>query len=54
MGYWALISAGYHLGWEVLQLPLYTIWQSDVSAIVLAIAHCTGGDVLIAAWSVNG
>jgi len=48
IGYWALLSAGYHLGWEVLQLPLYTIWQSDASTIVFAVAHCTGGDVLIA------
>jgi hypothetical protein len=48
IGYWALLSAGYHLGWEVLQLPLYTIWQSDVSTIVLAVAHCTAGDTLIA------
>jgi len=43
-----LLSAGYHLGWEVLQLPLYTVWQSDVSTIVLAVAHCTAGDLLIA------
>jgi hypothetical protein len=47
-GYWALYSAGYHLGWELLQLPLYTIWRSDPSTIALAVVHCTGGDVLIA------
>jgi hypothetical protein len=43
-----LFSAGYHLVWEVLQLPLYTIWQSDVSTIAFAVAHCTAGDALIA------
>ena len=43
-----MFSAGYHLVWEVLQLPLYTIWQSDVSTIAFAVAHCTAGDALIA------
>jgi hypothetical protein len=43
-----LFSAGYHLGWELLQLPLYTIWRSDPATIVLAVVHCTGGDALIA------
>jgi hypothetical protein len=33
----------------VLQLPLYTIWQSDAWTIAAAVAHCTAGDVLIAA-----
>jgi hypothetical protein len=48
IGYWALFSAAYHLGWEVLQLPLYTIWRSDIPTIVFAVAHCTAGDVLVA------
>jgi hypothetical protein len=48
IGYWALLSVGYHLGWEILQLPLYTIWRSDLATIVFAVAHCTAGDVLIA------
>jgi hypothetical protein len=48
IGYWTFFSVAYHLGWEILQLPLYTIWQSDVSTIVLAVAHCTAGDALIA------
>jgi len=38
-----------NLGWEFLQLPLYTIWESGTySEIVFAAVHCTGGDILIA------
>lgn len=38
------------LVWEILQLPLYTLWgQSPPAAIAFAVAHCTLGDVLIAA-----
>lgn len=38
-----------NLGWEFLQLPLYTIWESGTSSeIVFAAVHCTGGDILIA------
>jgi hypothetical protein len=41
-----------HLAWEILQLPLYTLWISGtVQQKVFAIAHCTTGDVLIAAVS---
>jgi hypothetical protein len=36
--------------WEILQLPLYTLWKDDrLPAIAYAVVHCTGGDVLIAA-----
>ncbi len=44
----ALVS----LMWEVLQLPLYTLW-SDPSRerIAYAIIHCTLGDLLIGASS---
>lgn len=47
-------SLGAHLVWEVLQLPLYTIW-SDKSPVyvIYAIAHCTVGDVLIAGASLT-
>jgi len=33
--------------WEVAQLPLYTLWTERFNAIVFAVLHCTGGDVLI-------
>ena len=40
------------LVWEILQLPLYTLWaQSAPTAIAFAVVHCTLGDVLIAAIS---
>jgi hypothetical protein len=39
-----------HLAWEVLQLPLYTIFRTASAAQnVFAVLHCTGGDILIAA-----
>lgn len=38
-----------NLIWEVLQLPLYTLWTTDsLGAQAFAVVHCTGGDVLIA------
>ena len=45
-----LASATLHLIWEVVQLPLYTIWRTGTAREVwFAIAHCTAGDVMIAA-----
>ena len=36
--------------WEVVQLPLYTLWTTaSAAAIAWAVLHCTAGDVLIAA-----
>lgn len=37
-----------NLGWEIVQLPLYTIWR-DASAgyLAFAVLHCTAGDMLI-------
>lgn len=47
-GHYVPRLAAYHLVWEVLQLPLYTIWTDETaSGIALAIAHCTAGDILI-------
>lgn len=49
-----------HLLWEILQLPLYTIWTAPVATRAFAIAHCTIGDAMIAAstlifaWIVTG
>lgn len=46
--YLVLTFAG-HLLWEVLQLPLYTIWTTGTKReLAFAVAHCTGGDILIA------
>ncbi len=39
-----------NLVWEVLQLPLYTIWSTaPLVEIAYAVIHCTGGDILIGA-----
>ena len=46
---WTALAAGLHLAWELVQLPLYTIYrQSDLPALTYAVAHCTAGDALIA------
>ncbi|MFA6965738.1 hypothetical protein [Bosea sp. (in: a-proteobacteria)] len=42
-------SAIGHLVWEIAQFPLYTIWSTGtVREQVVAIVHCTGGDMIIA------
>lgn len=42
-------SAIGHLLWEIAQLPFYTIWSTGtVREQVIAIVHCTAGDVVIA------
>ena len=47
--YFASIAAG-NLLWEIAQLPLYTLWDTGTLAQqAFAIAHCTAGDLLIAA-----
>ena len=44
-----------NLVWEVVQLPLYTIWkEGTVGEIAFAVVHCTGGDLLIATASLIG
>ncbi|SMF23269.1 hypothetical protein [Pseudogulbenkiania subflava] len=38
------------LVWEIVQLPLYTLWAAPrVGWIAFAVAHCTVGDVMIGA-----
>lgn len=38
-----------NLFWEFAQLPLYTLWKvGSAEEITFAVAHCTGGDILIA------
>jgi len=37
-----------NLGWEIVQLPLYTIWHHpSIAYIAYAVLHCTAGDALI-------
>lgn len=41
--------AAANLIWEVLHLPLYTLWaKEEIKDLAFAAVHCTGGDVLIA------
>ena len=41
-----------HFVWELLQLPLYTIWYTgNFREIVFSVLHCTAGDFLIASSS---
>jgi len=41
---------GLNLVWEIAQLPLYTLWrEASWSELAFAVAHCTGGDLLIGA-----
>ena len=50
---WYLIASGVgHTAWEIAHLPLYTLWTTASPARqALAIAHCTGGDLIIASWT---
>jgi NO-binding membrane sensor protein with MHYT domain len=43
-----------HLAWEVLQLPLYEIWEvGRTGEIAFAVIHCSGGDLLIAIFALS-
>jgi len=43
------VSIAAHLAWEVLQLPLYTLWSTGTPRQqAFAILHCTLGDAMIA------
>jgi len=52
---WAFIALRYvpvlailNTGWEVAQLPLYTLWEKgSLPSIAYAVLHCTLGDVAI-------
>ena len=40
--------AALSLVWEIVQLPLYTIWsEASAGHVAYAVAHCTAGDALI-------
>ena len=48
-GLYASLSAAAHLLWEIVQLPLYSLWQTaSHKELAFAVLHCTGGDILIA------
>ncbi len=52
--YFAVILLG-NLLWEVAHLPLYTLWATGTfKEKAFAVAHCTAGDLLIAAASLLG
>ena len=41
-----------HLGWEILQLPFYTLWLTGtLQQQAFAVVHCTFGDAMIAGLS---
>jgi len=49
LGLYAGLAAVGHLLWEIVQLPLYTLWRTaSRTELAFAVLHCTGGDVLIA------
>ena len=42
----------FNILWEILQLPLYTIWaHENYQKIVYVVLHCTAGDAMIGALS---
>lgn len=46
---YVIMSAIGHLLWEIVQLPLYSLWRTaSRPELAFAVLHCTGGDVLIA------
>ena len=43
-----------NLFWETAHLPLYTLWEEgSLGEKILAVVHCTGGDFLIAAFTLG-
>jgi len=44
-------STAFHLAWEVLQLPLSTIWSEPWHTQAFALLQCTIGDLMIAGLS---
>ena len=41
-----------HLVWEIVQLPLYTLWRTgSLRELSFAVLHCTTGDLMIAGLS---
>jgi len=49
---WVALSFALNLVWEIAQLPLYAILETEgVGRISYAVIHCTVGDALIAAFT---
>ena len=49
-GRYLVLATALNLVWEMAQLPLYTIWaEAPWYRSLLAAAHCTVGDLIIAA-----
>jgi hypothetical protein len=47
---WIFLTLTFHLGWEIIQLPYYSLWNNGTyQSISSAVLHCTFGDGLIAA-----
>lgn len=45
-------SIAANLVWEILQLPLFTIWKTGtIGQKAFAVVHCTGGDAMIAGFA---
>ena len=43
-----------NLLWEIIHLPLYTLWENgSQSEIIFSVIHCTGGDVVIALCAIT-
>jgi hypothetical protein len=46
------VSLAAHLVWEILQLPMYTLWSTgSLRQQSFAVVHCTLGDAMIAGLS---
>ncbi len=46
------VSLAAHVVWEILQLPLYTLWSTGTfRQQAFAVVHCTLGDAMIAGLS---
>lgn len=46
---WAALSLVFNLGWEIIQLPLYTIPSAQsMTQTAYVVAHCSVGDAIIA------
>ena len=46
------VSIAAHVVWEILQLPLYTLWSTGtLKQQAFAVVHCTLGDAMIAGLS---
>ena len=49
LGSYLAMTAVANLAWEMVQLPLYTLWAAGTAGEkIFAVVHCTAGDLLIA------